>query len=55
MSDMICIKIFENRMKAEVCKSYLEDQGVKVFLFSDDERYKKKIGNQRKNRTNQNK
>ncbi|NGX49997.1 MAG: hypothetical protein K940chlam5_01606, partial [Candidatus Anoxychlamydiales bacterium] len=36
MSEIVCIKIFIDKLKAEICKDYLSKEGIVSYLNSDD-------------------
>ena len=36
MSKVVCIKIFIDKLKAEICKDYLSKEGIVSYLNSDD-------------------
>jgi hypothetical protein len=36
VSDFVLVKIFDNRLEADIAKSYLEAEGIDVIIQADD-------------------
>lgn len=36
MDDLVLVKIFDNRVEAEIAKGYLESNGIEAIIQSDD-------------------
>jgi hypothetical protein len=36
VSEFVLVKMFDNRLEADIAKSYLESEGIDVFIRADD-------------------